>query len=180
MAIKEHPFVVTTTLRGDGVTIKYDITKPNRSDAVGKAYKYNKTTGKAELVADGDEIDGKVLHVDDKHNITGAYMFGGLILPLGDSQEVARGDKLVGALGPSSAKGYVKAVSTPTALPTDIAAVAAEADIDTDTERLAVINADRTQINSVSETVGDLVDTVKGNGKVMDSDTTHALVSFPG
>ena len=60
MAIKEHPFVVTTTLRGDGLTIKYDITKPNRSDAVGKAYKYNRTTGKAELVADGDEIDGKV------------------------------------------------------------------------------------------------------------------------
>ena len=46
MAMKEHPFVVTTTLKGDGTTIKYDITKPNRSDAVGKAYKYNKTTGK--------------------------------------------------------------------------------------------------------------------------------------
>ena len=38
MAIKEHPFLVTTTLQGDGVTIKYDVTKPNRSDAVGKAY----------------------------------------------------------------------------------------------------------------------------------------------
>ena len=41
MAIKEHPFLVTTTLQGDGVTIKYDVTKPNRSDAVGKAYTIN-------------------------------------------------------------------------------------------------------------------------------------------
>ena len=116
MAMKEHPFVVTTTLKGDGTTIKYDVTKPNRSDAVGKAYRYNKTTGKAELVADGEEIDGKVLHVDDKHNITAAYMFGGLRLPLGATEEVARGDKLVGALGPDSAKGYVKAASAADAL----------------------------------------------------------------
>ena len=50
MAIKEHPFVVTTTLKGDGTTIKYDVTKPNRSDAVGKAYRMN-ADGKAELVA---------------------------------------------------------------------------------------------------------------------------------
>ena len=61
MAIKEHPFVVTTTtLKGDGVTIKYDVTsKPNRSDAVGKAYRMN-ADGKAELVGDGEEFDGKV------------------------------------------------------------------------------------------------------------------------
>ena len=55
MAIKEHPFLVTTTLQGDGVTIKYDVTKPNRSDAVGKAYRMN-ADGKAELVGDGDPI----------------------------------------------------------------------------------------------------------------------------
>ena len=51
MAMKEHPFVVTTTFQGDGRTIKYDATKPGRSDAVGKAYKLNGDT--AELVADG-------------------------------------------------------------------------------------------------------------------------------
>ena len=50
-------------------------------------------------------------HVDDANNITAAYMFGGLRLPLGESETVAKGDKLVGALGPSSAKGYVKAAS---------------------------------------------------------------------
>ena len=86
MAIKEHPFVATTTFKGDGVTIKYDTSKPNRSDAVGKAYRMN-ADGKAELVADGDEFDGKVTHVDDNHNITAAYLFAGLRLPLGDGAD---------------------------------------------------------------------------------------------
>ena len=58
--LKEHPFLVTTTFQGDGTTIKYDITKPNRSEAVGKAFKIN-DDGKGELVDDGDEIDGKVI-----------------------------------------------------------------------------------------------------------------------
>ena len=171
MAIKEHPFVVTTTLRGDGVTIKYDITKPNRSDAVGKAYKYNKTTGKAELVADGDEIDGKVTHVDDKHNITAAYMFGGLRLPLGDSETVAKGDKLVGALGPSSAKGYVKAVPE-LSLPSDLEDLDAAA---TQVEH----NAVRTAVNSLKGEV-ETLSGLKGKGSVVDFDSIHALVAFPG
>ena len=167
MAIKEHPFVVTTTLKGDGVTIKYDVTKPNRSDAVGKAYRMN-ADGKAELVGDGEEFDGKVTHVDDKHNITGAYMFGGLRLPLGESATVAKGDKLVGALGPNSAKGYVKAASSAAALE------ALEAtDIDDDAKKLAAYNAARTQISN-------LVDATQGKGSVIDFDSTHALVAFPG
>ena len=167
MAIKEHPFLVTTTLQGDGVTIKYDVTKPNRSDAVGKAYRMN-ADGKAELVGDGEEFDGKVTHVDDKHNITGAYMFGGLRLPLGESATVAKGDKLVGALGPNSAKGYVKAASSAAALE------ALEAtDIDDDAKKLAAYNAARTQISN-------LVDATQGKGSVIDFDSTHALVAFPG
>ena len=167
MAMKEHPFVVTTTLKGDGTTIKYDITKPNRSDAVGKAYRMN-ADGKAELVADGEEFDGKVTHVDDKHNITGAYMFGGLRLPLGESATVAKGDRLVGALGPGGAKGYVKAAMTATALDVIVAA-----DINTDEEKLAAYNAARTQISN-------LVDAAKGKGSVVDFDATDALAAFPG
>ena len=104
MAMKEQPFVVTTTFQGDGDTIKYDVTKPGRSDAVGKAFKIN-ADGKGELVDDGDEIEGKVLEVDDDHKFTGAYMFGGLLFPLGNNQTVVSGDKLVGALGPNSEKG---------------------------------------------------------------------------
>ena len=163
--LKEHPFLVTTTFQGDGDTIKYDATKPNRSEAVGKAFKIN-ADGKGELVADGDEIDGKVIAVDDDHKFTGAYMFGGLQLPLGNNATVARGDKLVGALGASNAKGHVKAVTEPTALDALVAA-----DIDTDGEKLTAHNAARTQISNI-------VNARKGKGSVIEFDTTHALVAL--
>ena len=163
--LKEHPWLVTTTFQGDGTTIKYDITKPNRSDAVGKAFMLN-DNGIGELVGDGEEFDGIVTEVDDDDKFTAAYMFGGLRLPLGENATVARGDKLVGALGPNKAKGHVKAATEPAAL----AAVEA-ADIDTDGEKLTVHNAARAQITN-------LVDARKGKGSVLESDTTHALVAL--
>ena len=145
--LKEHPFLVTTTFQGDGTTIKYDITKPNRSDAVGKAFKLN--GDKAELVEDGDEIDGKVIEVDDDHKFTGAYMFGGLRLPLGEGETVSRGDRVVGALGAGSARGHVKGAPALPASPADEAAL------------------------STAVTA-----TLKGSGKVVESDTTHAIVAM--
>ena len=151
--LKEHPFLVTTTFQGDGDTIKYDITKPNRSDAVGKAFKIN-ANGIGELVAAGDEIDGKVISVDDDHKFTGAYMFGGLRLPLGSNATVARGDKIVGALGTGNAKGHIAAATTPTR-PAD----AADAD------------AVRTAVQAHA-------DAAKGQGKVLEFDTTDALVAL--
>lgn len=163
--LKEHPWLVTTTFQGDGSTIKYDSTKPNRSDAVGKAFKIN-DDGKGELVGDGDEIDGKVIAVDDDHKFTAAYMFGGLTLPLGNGATVTRGDKVVGALGPSSAKGHIKAATEPEAL----AAIAAT-DFDTAGEELVVHNAAREQITNI-------VNALKGKGSVIESDTTHALVAL--
>ena len=167
MAMKEHPFVVTTTFQGDGDTIKYDITKSGRSNAIGKAFKIN-ADGKGELVDDGDAIDGKVLDIDDDHKFTAAYMFGGLRLPIGDSETVARGDKLLGALGPDSAKGYVKAVAAPSSLEALVST-----DIDDDAKKLAAYNAARAEIS-------DLVDATDGAGKVLEVDATHALVAFPG
>ena len=146
--LKEHPWLVTTTFQGDGITIKYDITKPNRSDAVGKAFKLN-ADGKGELVGNNDEIDGKVIAVDDDDKFTAAYMFGGLTLPLGNSATVARGDKVVGALGPESAKGHVKAAPAVNAAETTTATLAAE-----------------------------VVAARKGAGKVLEFDTTHALVAM--
>ena len=163
--LKEHPFLVTTTFQGDGDTIKYDITKPNRSDAVGKAFKIN-DNGIGELVEDGDEIDGKVISVDDDHKFTAAYMFGGLRLPLGNNATVKRGDKIVGALGAGSAKGHVKAVTEPTAL----AAIDAD-DINTTAKDVAVQNAARTQITNI-------VNARKGKGSVLEFDTSEALVAF--
>ena len=167
MAMKEHPFLVTTTFQGDGVTIKYDITKPGRSDAVGKAYKFN-ADGKGELVGDGEAFDGKVIEVESDHKFTGAYMFGGLRLPIGESATVARGDKLVGALGPESAKGYVKAVTDPSAL-----AALEATDINDDAKKLAAYNAARTEITN-------LVGATEGAGQVIEFDATDALVVFPG
>ena len=152
--LKEHPFLVTTTFQGDGTTIKYDATKPNRSEAVGKAFKLN-ADGKAELVGDGEEFDGKVIGgVNDKHQFTGAYMFGGLRLPLGTGATVKKGDTLVGALGPSKAKGYVKAATAVTR-PADGANAAA-----------------------VLASAQSLADNAKGQGKVLEFDTTDALVAL--
>ena len=153
--LKEHPFLVTTTFQGDGDTIKYDATKPNRSDAVGKAFKLN-ADGIGELVEDGDGIEGKVISVDDDHKFTGAYMFGGQRLPLGAGATVARGDKLVGALGAGSAKGYVKGGTL-----ADLADVAS-------TPTQAEHNAVRQTINILK----------KVKGQVLDFDTTHALVAL--
>ena len=166
--LKEHPFLVTTTFQGDGSTIKYDITKPNRSDAVGKAFKLN-ADGIGELVEDGDEIDGKVISVDDDHKFTGAYMFGGLRLPLGENATVTRGDKVVGALGPDKVKGHVKALPD-LSLPSNLAEVSAAA---TQAEH----NAVRTALNSLKDEVETLAG-LKGKGSVIESDTTHALVAM--
>ncbi|MYC74948.1 hypothetical protein F4X10_06585 [Candidatus Poribacteria bacterium] len=178
MAMKEHPFVVTTSIPHDNSTITYDVTKPNRSTAVGKVYKIN-SAGKAELPADGEAFDGVIIAVDSTH-ITAAYMFGGLRVPIANSATIARGDKLVAGIGASNAKGYVKAVSAPAALPADIAALAADGDVDSDAKIRTTQNAVRTQVNNVSETVVDVLDALKGKGSVLEFDTTHALLAFPG
>ena len=166
--LKEHPWLVTTTFQGDGTTIKYDITKPNRSDAVGKAFKLNEN-GIGELVDDGDEIEGKVIAVDDDHKFTAAYMFGGLRLPLGENATVTRGDKVVGALGASSAKGHIKALPA-LSIPSDLAAETGAVDLDKH-------NAIRTGVNSLKAQVEELAG-LKGKGSVLESDTTHALVAL--
>ena len=173
--LKEHPHVVTTSIPHDKSTIKYDITKKNRSTAVGKVYKIN-DAGKAELPGDGEAFDGVIIAVDDTQ-ITGAYICGGLRVPLASGATVKRGDKLVAGLGPSSAKGHVKAVSAPADLPTDLADIVAS-DVGNAAGITTAVNAGRTQINSVSATVAALVEAAKSKGSVLEFDTTHALVTL--
>ena len=178
MALKEHPFVVTSSFSADGDTITYDKNAENRSTAVGKAFKIN-DDGKAELVADGDEIVGKVLAVDDDNVITGAYICGGLRLPLGNGETVARGNKLVGALGENSAKGYVKAVA---AAPEAVSIT----DTDYTTTNFANHAAASEAVDSVVDelsgtaaavnTLGEIVN--KGRGLVVDFDDADALVAL--
>ena len=156
MALKEHPFVVTTSIPHDKSTIKYDITKKNRSLAVGRVYKIN-DDGNAELPADGEEFDGVIIAVDDTQ-ITAAYMFGGLRVPLASNETVKRGDKLVAGLGPSNAKGYVKSAEVADLV--DVAAAPTQAEH----------NAVRAALNTLK----------KGKGSVLEFDTTHALLAFGG
>ena len=177
MALKEHPFLATTSFKHDKSTIKYDITKPNRSTAVGKVYKIN-DDGVAELPADGEAFDGVIIAVDATQ-ITGAYLFGGLRVPIASNETVKRGDKLVAGLGPSNAKGYVKAVSAPPDLPANLSDVAA-GDVGSAADIATAENAGRTQINSVSATVAALVAALKGSGSVLEFDTTHALITMAG
>ena len=169
MALKEHPHVVTTSIRHDKKTIKYDITAKHRSTAVGKVYKIN-AEGRAELPADGEAFDGVIIAVDDTQ-ITGAYLFGGLRVPLASNATVKRGDKLVAGLGPSSAKGYVKALPDLT-LPADLADISAA-------PTQADQNAVRTALNSLKTAVEELAG-LKGAGSVLEFDTTHALITMPG
>ena len=169
MALKEHPHVVTTSIRHDKKTITYDITAKHRSTAVGKVYKIN-ADGRAELPADGEAFDGVIIAVDDTQ-ITGAYLFGGLRVPLASNATVKRGDKLVAGLGPSSAKGYVKALPELT-LPADLDALTAAP---TQTDQ----NAVRTALNSLKTAVEELAG-LKGKSSVLEFDTTHALITMPG
>ena len=169
MALKEHPFVVTTSIPHDKKTIKYDITADNRSTAVGKVYKIN-DDGKAELPADGEEFDGVIIAVDATQ-ITAAYLFGGLRVPIANGETVKRGDKLVAGLGASSAKGYVKTVPA-LSLPADLADVSAAP---TQTDH----NAVRAAVNSLKGEVEELAG-LKGKGSVLEFDTTHALITMAG
>lgn len=179
MALKEHPFVVTSSFTADGDTIAYNKNMENRSTAVGKAFTLN-ADGKAELVDDGDEIIGKVLAVDDDNVMTGAYICGGLRLPIGDNQTVARGDKLVGALGANNAKGYVKALSgTLRTLGTPEKTDHVDTDLDTPTEVSDAINKTNTAVNTTAAAVNALgVAVNKGRGFVVNFDDTDALVAL--
>lgn len=156
MYMDQHPFVITSSFRADGDTIAYDKSAENRSTAVGKAFTIN-TEGKAVLVSDGDEIIGKVLAVDDDNVMTGAYICAGLRLPLGDGQKVVRGDRLVGALGANSAKGYVKAVpAPPSAVATNSRVNYQDTDVSDNTAIDDAFNATNGALNRTASAVNSL------------------------
>jgi hypothetical protein len=101
------------TFKTDGVTIVYDDTKGGGSTAVGKAVTFSADDTVA-LAADGDAIVGQLVLVesDDKANV----QFKGYVeLPAGASATVTRGNTIVGALGASSAKGYIRNAASGTA-----------------------------------------------------------------
>ena len=97
----------------DGSTIVYDYTKRNGSAAVGKAVTLSADKTVA-LAADGDAIVGKLNSVEPD-GVCNVTVKGWVELPAGNGATVTRGTKIVGALGPSSAKGYIRNAASGTA-----------------------------------------------------------------
>ena len=94
----------TATFKYDG-SIVHDVTKTGGAVQVGRAVtmKGNSTVG---LAADGERIKGKVIVVE-KGACTVQFS-GGTTLPKGDGATVTNGSRIVGALGPGGAAGYIR------------------------------------------------------------------------
>lgn len=101
------------TFKIDDSTITYSATAAGGSTSVGLAVTLSADDTVA-LCADGNAIVGKLISVeaDGKANVQKS---GYMTLPAGASASVTRGKKIVGALGASSAKGYIREVATGTA-----------------------------------------------------------------
>lgn len=106
---------VYRTYKIDNSTILFDRTKANGSAQVGLAVTLSAANTVA-LTADADEVIGKLIKVEGDNKAT-VMTEGTMELPGGDSATLTLGTKIVGDLGASSAKGYIRSAA---------AAVAAE------------------------------------------------------
>ena len=106
---------LAATYKIDNSTITYDSTKVNGADAtmIGKAVTLSADDTVA-LCADGDAIEGKLLSVE-ADGMCVVQVGGYCELPGGNGASLTRGKTVVGALGASSAKGYIREVATATA-----------------------------------------------------------------
>ena len=93
------------TYKADGVTIVYDKTKAGGSAAYGLAATIS-GNGTVALTADGEKVIGKVGVCESDGKVT--IHKGFQELPAGDGATVTAGFPIVGDLGPSSAKGYIR------------------------------------------------------------------------
>lgn len=98
------------TYKIDNSTITYDATKANGSAQVGLAVTFSAANTVA-LAADAEAVVGKLIKVesDDKANV---MVKGTMTLPGGNSATLTLGAPIVGALNPSSAKGYIRVVAS--------------------------------------------------------------------
>jgi hypothetical protein len=96
------------TFKIDNSTIVYDGTAANgaATTMIGKAVTLSADDTVA-LAADGDAVVGKLISVE-ADNKCSVRVHGFVALPAGASATVTRGKKIVGALGASSAKGYIR------------------------------------------------------------------------
>ena len=94
----------------DESTILYDATLPGGSAAVGKAVTLSGNDIIA-LTADGDGVLGRLLHVESD-GVAAVVTGGTFELPGGNGATLTRMTAIVGALGPSSAKGFIRSVNS--------------------------------------------------------------------
>lgn len=106
---------VFKTYKIDNSTIVYDATKVGGAAAtmIDKAVTFS-TDDTVALVADGDAIVGKLISVESDNYCT-VQTHGGMTLPGGASATLTLGAAIVGALGASSAKGYIRSAASGTA-----------------------------------------------------------------
>lgn len=100
------------TYTADGSTITYDPTQPRGSSAVDLAVGLVAAgVGTVELVADGEHIIGRLERVENDLRCT-VQVEGYTHLPGGVSAALTDGKRAVGALGASSARGYIREANT--------------------------------------------------------------------
>jgi hypothetical protein len=117
------------TYKIDGVDIVYDAAQPNGSAAVGRAVMLS-GNGIVRLVADASKVEGKLIHVEPDGYCK--VECGGVVeLPAGNAATVTAGSRIVGALGPASARGYIRNANSAVAAETLAAAHTIEDAADT-------------------------------------------------
>ena len=104
---------VNVTFKIDNSTITYSATAKGGSSQIGLAVTFSADDTVA-LTADGDPVVGKLLFVSADNKCT-VQIEGGMTLPGGASATLTRGSAIVGALGASSAKGYIRSAASGTA-----------------------------------------------------------------
>jgi hypothetical protein len=91
----------------DGTTITFDATQVDGAAGAGLAVGLVAgTQDTVELVAAGQAITGRLDHVEGDGTCA-VQIEGECKLPQGNAVDVVRNERIVGALGPSSARGYI-------------------------------------------------------------------------
>ena len=103
---------VYVTFKIDNSTIIYSATANGGSSQIGLAVTFSADDTVA-LTADGDAVVGKLIMVSPDNKCT-VQIEGGMTLPGGASATLTRGSAIVGALGASSAKGYIRSAASGT------------------------------------------------------------------
>jgi|SRR5262252_368143 len=91
----------------DGSTIVFSATAVDGSVAVGLAVTFAAAPDTVALCADGDPVIGKLLKVEPDGLCTVQHK-GNCTLPAGNAATNTPGTRQLGALGPASAKGYIR------------------------------------------------------------------------